>query len=85
MLGDDQGMLLYLLGSDGSTLQSGNDAFELVTDKYGDHPLAVYARMVKGLGSGPEVFRGDPGASLEGSFKGREISWMYSLTLRSRV
>jgi hypothetical protein len=49
MLGDDQGMLLYLLGSDGPTLQSGNDAFEQVIDQYGKHPLAVYARMVKGF------------------------------------
>ena len=50
-LGDDQGMLLYLLGSDSEFLKGGNDAFDLVLDKYGEHSLAVYARFVKGFNS----------------------------------
>lgn len=51
-LGNEQGMLLYLLGSDSDVLQSGNDAFDQVLDKYADHPLAVYARLVKGTNAG---------------------------------
>lgn len=47
-LGDEQGILLYLLGSDNEFLKSGNEAFDLVLDKYGEHQLAVYARLVKG-------------------------------------
>lgn len=49
MLGEDQGKLLSLLGSDSPTLQAGNDALDEVIDRHGTHPLATYARMVKGL------------------------------------
>ncbi|SDG94354.1 hypothetical protein [Nonomuraea jiangxiensis] len=49
MLGEDQGKLFSLLGSDSPTLRSGNVALDEVIDRYGDHPLAVYARLVKGL------------------------------------
>lgn len=48
-LGDEQGQLLYLLGSDSRFLTGGNDALDLVIDKHGTHPLAVYAKMVKGV------------------------------------
>ena len=47
--GDEQGQLLRLLGSDAPELSAGNDAFELVLDKHGKHPMAVYARLVKGI------------------------------------
>lgn len=53
-LGDDQGQLLYLLGSDSKYLQRGNDAFDLVIDKYGKNPLADYARLAKGINAGRE-------------------------------
>ncbi|MEV6156668.1 hypothetical protein AB0L53_40625 [Nonomuraea sp. NPDC052129] len=49
MLGDEQGKLFSLLGSDSPTLSSGNRALDEVIGRYGGHPLAVYARMVKGL------------------------------------
>ncbi|MEV0232390.1 hypothetical protein [Nonomuraea sp. NPDC050786] len=49
MLGEEQGKLFSLLGSDSPTLRSGNLALDEVIDRYGTHPLAVYARMVKGL------------------------------------
>lgn len=50
--GEEQGSLLYLLGSDSEFLKKGNDAFDLVLDKYGKHPMAVYARLVKGMNAG---------------------------------
>ncbi|MEV4164735.1 hypothetical protein [Nonomuraea dietziae] len=49
MLGEEQGKLFSLLGSDSPALRSGNEALEEVIERYGEHPLAVYARMVKGL------------------------------------
>jgi hypothetical protein len=49
MLGEEQGKLFSLLGSDSPTLSSGNRALDEVIDRYGAHPLAVYARLVKGL------------------------------------
>ncbi len=49
LLGDAQGQLLYLLGSDSEALKSGNEALDLLVDKHGTHPLAVYARLVKGM------------------------------------
>ena len=49
LLGPEQGQLLYLLGSDSDALRRGNEALDTLLDKHGDHPLAVYARMVKGI------------------------------------
>ncbi|MER6995096.1 hypothetical protein [Streptomyces sp. NPDC000410] len=48
MMGDEQGMLFYLLGSDSQALSSGNAALDEVLDRYADHPLAVYPQLVKG-------------------------------------
>lgn len=48
-MGDDQGALLYLLGSDSQTLRSGNAAFDEVLDRYGSHPMSAYAGLVKGV------------------------------------
>jgi hypothetical protein len=53
-LGDEQGMLLYLLGSDSKFLESGNEAFDRVLDEYSEHPLAVYAHLVKGSNAARE-------------------------------
>ena len=49
LLGEDQGQLFYLLGSDSQALEAGNRALDTVLDKHSDHPLAVYARLVKGI------------------------------------
>ncbi|WP_445174439.1 hypothetical protein [Microcoleus sp.] len=48
-MGDEQGTLLYLLGSDDESLRSGNDSFEEVLAKYPKHAMANYVRMVKGI------------------------------------
>ncbi len=48
-MGDEQGTLLYLLGSDDESLRSGNDAFEEVIEKYPKHAMANYVRMVQGI------------------------------------
>ncbi len=53
-LGDEQGMLLYLLGSDSEFLKNGNEALDLVLDKHAEHPLAVYAQLVKGFNAAAE-------------------------------
>ncbi|MEU8355102.1 hypothetical protein AB0C27_03725 [Nonomuraea sp. NPDC048882] len=49
MLGEEQGMLFSLLGSDSPRLSAGNQALDEVIGRHGEHPLAVYARLVKGL------------------------------------
>ncbi|MFI7443916.1 hypothetical protein [Nonomuraea indica] len=49
MLGEEQGTLFSLLGSDSPRLRGGNEAMDELIDRYGGHPLSVYARMVKGL------------------------------------
>jgi hypothetical protein len=49
--GNEQGQLLYLLGSDLDSLQKGIDAFDEVLDRYPNQPLSVYARLVKGINS----------------------------------
>jgi hypothetical protein len=49
LLGEDQGMLFYLIGSRGEVLKDGIDAFDMVLKEHGDHPLAVYPRFVQGV------------------------------------
>jgi hypothetical protein len=49
LLGDEQGWLLYLLGSDAEELAAGNGALDMLVEKHGDHALAAYARLAKGF------------------------------------
>lgn len=51
-MGDEQGMLLSLMGSD--ALSKGNAAFDEVLERYAKHPLADYARLVKGVNAARE-------------------------------
>jgi hypothetical protein len=53
-LGDQQGTLLFLLGSDSEHLAKGCEAFDQVLDQFADHRLAVYARLVKGMNAARE-------------------------------
>lgn len=53
-LGEAQGMLLYLLGSDAESLASGTKAFEEVLARHGKHPMANYARLVLGVNAARE-------------------------------
>ena len=48
LFADGQGQLLYLLGSDSPSLQGANDAMSEIATQYADHPMAVFARLVKG-------------------------------------
>jgi hypothetical protein len=45
----DAGMLFYLLGSDAETLKEGMEDFKLVSEKYKNNPLSIYAEMVIGV------------------------------------
>jgi hypothetical protein len=49
LFGDEQGTLFYLLGSDSDALEDGNAALDEVLSRHAKHPLAVYARLVKGM------------------------------------
>jgi hypothetical protein len=51
-MGEEQGALLYLLGSDHESLARGNEAFDLVLEKHAKSELAQYARLVKGVNAG---------------------------------
>jgi hypothetical protein len=53
-MGEEQGTLLYLLGSDADSLRRGNAAFDEVLAKYPKHAMANYARLVKGINAGRE-------------------------------
>ena len=59
--GDEQGRLFYLLGSDAPHLQGGNDALNLVLDKYASHPLSVYAALVQGVNASRDFKTVRPG------------------------
>jgi hypothetical protein len=49
LIGEEQGTLFALLGSDSESLASGNRAFDTVLDKYAKHPLADYVQAVRGV------------------------------------
>ncbi|MFI6883919.1 hypothetical protein [Streptosporangium canum] len=52
LMGPQQGTLLALLGSDAPQLVQGNAALDQLIATHPDHPLAVYAHMVKGTNAG---------------------------------
>jgi hypothetical protein len=52
LLGEEQGQILALLGSDSEALRRGNEALDTVIEEHGEHPLAVYARLAKGINAG---------------------------------
>ena len=54
MLGDEQGTLLYLVGSDFEGLRAGNDALTELRERLSDHPLAAVARIVQGTNAARE-------------------------------
>ena len=49
LFGDEQGTLMYLVGSDFDGLQRGNDALTRVWEEHPDHPLADVARLIQGV------------------------------------
>lgn len=49
MLGEQQGALFALRGSDDPDLADGAEALQTVIEKHGKHPLAAYARYVHGV------------------------------------
>lgn len=49
LIGEEQGALFYLLGSDSEALSSGNRAFDIVLDKHAKHPLADYVQAARGV------------------------------------
>jgi hypothetical protein len=54
MFGDDQGTLMYLVGSDLDELRSGNEALTRVWEEFPEHPLAAVARVVQGVNAARE-------------------------------
>jgi len=63
-LGREQGLLLCLRGSDAAYLDNGNNAFQQVIEKYGNHPFASYARLVKGVNLAREFKSVKPGGKV---------------------
>ncbi len=49
LLGEDQGALFYLQGSDSVSLRGGNDAFDTLLEKHSTHRLTDYVRYARGV------------------------------------
>ena len=49
LIGEDQGALFYLLGSDSEALASGNRAFDTILDKFAKQPVADYVQAARGI------------------------------------
>jgi hypothetical protein len=54
VFGDEQGTLMYLMGSDFDGLSSGNEALTEVQERYPKHPLAAVAKLVRGVNAARE-------------------------------
>ena len=54
LFGDEQGTLMYLVGSDFDGLQRGNDALTRILEEHPDHPLANVARLIQGVNAARE-------------------------------
>ena len=54
LFGDEQGTLMYLVGSDYEGLQEGNDALTRIWEEYPEHPLANVARVIQGVNAARE-------------------------------
>ena len=54
MFGEEQGTLMYLVGSDSDTLRSGNDALTKVREEHPEHRLADIARVIQGVNAARE-------------------------------
>jgi hypothetical protein len=65
LLGDEQGTLFYLKGSDSEFLQNGRNAFTKVLEEYPDNPLAVYPQFVRGFNEGRAFKTITPDKTLE--------------------
>ncbi len=49
LLGDEQGALFYLQGSDSDSLRNGNEAFNTLLEKHSGHRLADYVRFATAI------------------------------------
>ena len=54
MFGDEQGTLMYLVGSDFDGLRRGNEALTRVWSEHPEHPLADVARLIQGVNAARE-------------------------------
>jgi hypothetical protein len=54
LFGDEQGTLMYLVGSDFEGLSAGNDALTELRTRHAKHPLAQVARVVQGTNAARE-------------------------------
>ena len=54
MFGDEQGTLMYLVGSDFDGLRRGNEALTRVWSEHPEHPLAGVARVIQGVNKARE-------------------------------
>ncbi len=81
LMGAEQGQVLALLGSSSDLLRRGNAAIETVLEEHAEHPLAVYARLVKGVNAQRD-FK-DLGA--DGVLRVREAEPQESIRLLSAV
>jgi hypothetical protein len=64
LFGEEQGALMYLVGSDLDELAAGNDALTRIWEAYPEHPLADVARVIQGTNAAREFKEVQPDGSL---------------------
>lgn len=64
LFGDEQGTLMYLVGSDFDGLRRGNDALTRIWSEYPEHPLADVARLIQGVNQAREFKQVEPDGTL---------------------
>jgi len=74
LIGDEQGALFYLLGSDSPALASGNRAFDTVLEKHAKSPLADYVQAAKGVNAARTFVTVDAATPEEANIRPPELS-----------
>jgi hypothetical protein len=64
LFGDEQGTLMYLVGSDFDGLRRGNEALTRIWSDYPEHPLADVARLIQGVNRAREFKQIEPDGTL---------------------
>jgi hypothetical protein len=65
LFGDEQGTLMYLVGSRFEELQAGTDALTELWERYPSHPLADLARLILGVSAAREFKEVQPDGTLK--------------------
>lgn len=79
LIGDEQGALFYLLGSDSEALASGNRAFDTILERHAKAPVADYVQAARGVNQARAFVTVNPDATTGFEQRGADLGEATSL------